>query len=60
MCSSPVTSVISYTYTTTTTTTITTTIKIICKPLHKEWHRFLASPLSASLLTNLYKNQVTF
>merc|ERR1719278_692681 len=30
---------------------------IICEPLYKEWHRFLASPLSASLLTNLYTNQ---
>ena len=27
---------------------------------NQEWHRFLASPLSASLLTNLYTNQVNW
>ena len=32
----------------------------VVEPLFKEWHRFLASPLSQRLLVNLYRNQAAW
>ena len=34
--------------------------RLVAEPLYKEWHRFLASPLSAAILANLYSNQAAW